>query len=285
MTERTPAGVRALFVWRVAALAWYLAGIAFNFALFDLASRYGTWLFSTVERVQVVAGLILSAGDVGLLMFFASGRGQKGPARPAWTATVLAGGAVAAGLASMAVGHGADVLFRTALYTAVLGLDVGVDLAIWPAVAPLAGSDVPQWRGPVFAVARTSAVLPSLAGLWIFAISHRGLWESPVFRMTRYATIPLHALSAVLLLLLLRRAGWGAHAEATVDASPARAPSGQRDFVVGGLWLGGGLIVTLGSLAMASGGGRYVITTGAIAYGLFRIFRGLGRAGSTNLGS
>jgi hypothetical protein len=46
---------------------------------------------------------------------------------------------------------------------------------------------------------------------------------------------------------------------------------------VGGLWLAGGLAVTAFSYGSAGPGGRYVITTGAIIYGAYRIMRGLAR--------
>jgi hypothetical protein len=108
-------------------------------------------------------------------------------------------------------------------------------------------------------------------------VLHRHLSDMPVLRYSRWASLPLHVVSAILMLMLLRRAGWG-HA---TQAPAVAAPSGQRDLIVGGAWLAGGLLVTLASLMAASGGGRYVIITGAIAYGLIRIVRGLGRPSSS----
>jgi hypothetical protein len=67
-------------------------------------------------------------------------------------------------------------------------------------------------------------------------------------------------------------------------ADPLAPPSvpyagSANDLVVGSIWLVGGLAVTIGSYAVASGGsgGHYVVTTGAIAYGMVRIIRGLSR--------
>jgi hypothetical protein len=59
------------------------------------------------------------------------------------------------------------------------------------------------------------------------------------------------------------------------------APSASNDFVVGGLLLTVGLVVSIGSFVLASsgsGGGPYVIATGAIAVGLLRLLRGGARA-------
>ena len=66
--------------------------------------------------------------------------------------------------------------------------------------------------------------------------------------------------------------------EARAPAAPHKA-SPQRDRIVGGIWLAGGVIVTLASYASASGGGRYIVTTGAIAYGLVRMVPGSMRMG------
>lgn len=53
---------------------------------------------------------------------------------------------------------------------------------------------------------------------------------------------------------------------------------GSRDLTVGGAWLAGGLLVTIGTYSLAAtspGGGQYFIAYGAILYGLFRLLRGL----------
>ena len=60
--------------------------------------------------------------------------------------------------------------------------------------------------------------------------------------------------------------------------SQAHARSANRDLTVGGAWLLVGLMVTLGSYSMAAsspGGGHYVIASGAMLYGVFRLLRGL----------
>jgi hypothetical protein len=57
----------------------------------------------------------------------------------------------------------------------------------------------------------------------------------------------------------------------------ARVNAANRDIAVGGAWLGGGLLVTIGSYLLAAsspGGGHYMIATGAMLYGVVRILRG-----------
>ena len=61
-------------------------------------------------------------------------------------------------------------------------------------------------------------------------------------------------------------------------SSQAHARSANRDFTVGGIWLLGGLLVTLVSYGMAAsspGGGHFIIATGAMLYGALRLIRGL----------
>jgi hypothetical protein len=60
--------------------------------------------------------------------------------------------------------------------------------------------------------------------------------------------------------------------------SQARARSANNDLTVGGMWFIGGLLVTIISYSLAAstpGGGHYLIASGAMLFGLLRIFRGL----------
>src|SRR6266496_4483908 len=60
--------------------------------------------------------------------------------------------------------------------------------------------------------------------------------------------------------------------------SQAHARSADRDVRVGGAWLLGGLLVTIISYSLAAsrpGGGHFIIASGAMLYGAFRLFRGL----------
>lgn len=71
-----------------------------------------------------------------------------------------------------------------------------------------------------------------------------------------------------------RRAAPGA-----TEGAPPRPEGASTDLMVGGLTLMLGLGITAASVAAASGGGRYVVTTALIVYGLFRLGRGLRRLG------
>ncbi|HEV8324462.1 MAG TPA: hypothetical protein VG389_22790 [Myxococcota bacterium] len=76
-------------------------------------------------------------------------------------------------------------------------------------------------------------------------------------------------------------------ASSGTDASPApagAAASPARDILIGGVAFGIGVAVTAVSYSLAasgSGGGRYVIATGLLAFGLVRLVRGLARLGKT----
>jgi hypothetical protein len=56
--------------------------------------------------------------------------------------------------------------------------------------------------------------------------------------------------------------------------------AGQRNMLIGGLVCVVGIVITLGTLASASGpaGGSYVIAWGAIVWGAIQFFRGMGQA-------
>ncbi|SFP68872.1 hypothetical protein [Hymenobacter arizonensis] len=52
----------------------------------------------------------------------------------------------------------------------------------------------------------------------------------------------------------------------------------RKDMLHGGLWLGGGLLVTGVTYSMASEGGSYFMTWGAIIFGGFQFMKGLVRS-------
>ena len=49
----------------------------------------------------------------------------------------------------------------------------------------------------------------------------------------------------------------------------------QKDMLHGGLWCGGGLLVTGVTYALADGGGGFVMAWGAVIFGAIQFFRGL----------
>ena len=59
--------------------------------------------------------------------------------------------------------------------------------------------------------------------------------------------------------------------------------AGQKNMLYGGLWCGGGLIVTLATYSAASsGGGSYVVAWGAIIFGAIQFFRGLSQSSGSS---
>ncbi len=50
---------------------------------------------------------------------------------------------------------------------------------------------------------------------------------------------------------------------------------GKKNMLYGALWFIGGIMVTLGTLAMASGGGTYIVAWGAVLFGGIQFVQGL----------
>tara|TARA_B100000609_G_C17140062_1_gene395040 strand:- start:472 stop:840 length:369 start_codon:yes stop_codon:yes gene_type:complete len=51
--------------------------------------------------------------------------------------------------------------------------------------------------------------------------------------------------------------------------------AGKKDMLFGALWCVGGIVVTVGTMSTASGGGTYVVAWGAILFGGIQFVRGL----------
>jgi hypothetical protein len=67
---------------------------------------------------------------------------------------------------------------------------------------------------------------------------------------------------------------------AVPDATEALRDAANKDMLVGALWCGGGILVTVITYSAASGGGTYVVAWGAIIFGGIRFVRGLMRRGA-----
>jgi hypothetical protein len=66
--------------------------------------------------------------------------------------------------------------------------------------------------------------------------------------------------------------------ESTLPGGQLSQKEGRNDMIIGGLWIVGGLVLTIGSYMMVSeSGGRYLITYGPIIYGIIRFFKGVSK--------
>jgi hypothetical protein len=62
----------------------------------------------------------------------------------------------------------------------------------------------------------------------------------------------------------------------------ANKEAGRSNMLIGGAVFVIGLVVTLGTLAAAQGGGRYVIAYGAVIWGAAQFIRGMAQAGGSS---
>jgi hypothetical protein len=150
-------------------------------------------------------------------------------------------------------------------------------LFLWCAVS-LAGSAQRAWTVPV-------AFVDAAMALFRFGLS-AVLTLGPLLNLSGWyptvsAGIGLVGLAAHVVLSIGVLVGVKATTPAGSTPVPGVAVSPVSDFVVGGVLLLIGLVVSVGSYAMASSstsGGRYVVATGAIAVGVGRLIRGAIRA-------
>lgn len=70
--------------------------------------------------------------------------------------------------------------------------------------------------------------------------------------------------------------------EVELQIAQAKKERANKDMLYGSLWFIGGVIVTAVSYSAAGGGGRYVITWGAIIFGAVQFIRGLSNASSSD---
>jgi hypothetical protein len=64
----------------------------------------------------------------------------------------------------------------------------------------------------------------------------------------------------------------------TLPGGSIARSEGRSDMIIGGLWIAGGLVITIGSYVMVKdGGGRYLITYGPVIYGIIRFFKGVSK--------
>jgi hypothetical protein len=283
-------GAKGLFVLGVVDLGVYVL----TFAMASLSGMLGDGFSDAFFRVENIVWLLFQAAGIALLVPMV--RGQKGGAAASllrtalWLAVV---NLVVSVLQSVEVFGGPSLHLGwdglgLVFYATFLSLSVAFDFVFWFGLKRIAGEGgaVVAWMTPSYLTLRAVAVSISFVRIALpFETARAILFEGPLALPFRVFTPVLHIAFAVIPVVVLHRlhtvgvAGMPGGAPAPEDSVKERA---QRDLLIGGLWLGGGLLVTVLSYAAASsgGGGRYVVTTGAIVYGLVRVVRGMTRLGA-----
>jgi hypothetical protein len=279
--------LRAILVLRSIELAFMLASRVAILAI----SASSTSLFAIYDRVTSITWALLSISGLALIAMLARNLGSHPAAKTAWWAVGLATLDTAVSLfftleslvGSSLLSAVFDALGHAAVTGPMMALGIAFDVLFWLLLVRLGQGALTASWSIVYAALRGSALLLALPSLLPHA-TYRALFiDSPfgtALNWSRFAFAFAHGLTVILALSRVARVQPGAAGEALTLPTQAKA-SPQRDMIVGGLWLAGGLIVTLASYSLASsgGGGKYLITTGAIAYGLARLVRGLIKSG------
>lgn len=276
-------GVRPLLALRNGEDGAYVLQTLPAFLPFEVARR----LELPRPAASVALSLLLGLLGFALLVPFALGR-RGTPAHGAVrVAVVLAALGLSfnllwslelLGSVNLLRSHGA---IRTAVGVVSYAVAVGLQLAFWRALVR-SGGGRPGWSVAFHALVAVSLSTWLLRMFLPFAV-YRDLFLGTALGTALSAVRFVVAVARQLLpILVLRedcvagRAGPSAtDGPDAPTASHAPAEARSRDLLVGALWLGGGLAVTVISYSAASGGGRFVVTTGAIVYGAFRVLRGL----------
>lgn len=187
-----------------------------------------------------------------------------------------------AGLGSVEV---SGVRAMTLLYDVNLLLSLAARGLLLLCFVRLAGAHHP-WVVPVVAVVALLTVANSALSLAsMHDVLSRETRISGLFSLGRQGVGAFNAFAVLACGFALRaavRAGPSVEAvkaAAGLQPAPAVPIHPAADFLVGGILLAVGVGVTMVSYSSASGGGRYVIATGAIGVGLVRVVRGLVRLG------
>ena len=273
---RSP-GAHRLFILGCIDLGWFVA----RTLLLKPQVGLPVDLLLTLFNGTVIVSLLFAVMRVALLVGLAGEVGARPAAGPLRVAIGLAVACLLVSALGVVARFGGPNLLRvpgefghviTAGFFAALYL--AFDVAFWLTLTRLLGGGMTRSLHAAFFALRLTYVALTLLELVFEEAFRKGdllvldQWLSPSLRV---------AWCAVVLVALHRLSQRASASEASGAPEPASGPDGKTDLLVGGLLLGGGLLVTLASYSSASGGGRYVVTTGAIAVGIVRIVRGLTR--------
>jgi hypothetical protein len=270
-------GAHALYYLKIVELVWFVITTLFwmvmwrsSFGVHDIQS----WL--TASRVIWI--LIAVAGPLALWPFAQGRRGTpvESLARNAFMlAAVLL-------VVDLALEFSHVTSFNIPYQMMMLGrvaLGIAVDVLLWLAVVRTLPVN-PGLSNAYFAALGAAALL-SLTNSFL----RHGAIPGSMMEALSWLRIAASLVAQLFILVVLRRLtrdgalGSGDLVDANAAVSVAAEPrAGGRDIAIGLAFLVGGALITFVSYSMASsssGGGRYFITTGAIAYGLVKLVRGL----------
>jgi hypothetical protein len=266
-------GVRALFMVRAISLGWYLLSMLV-FAL-PMGERWELWF-----QVTSIVWLILGAAELAAAVPFSQGRQGTRAETPARALLiVLAIAFILSVIQELPVLGARQMALNNSLERSLgmvhTALFVTGDVCLWLSLTRSL-SNPPPWNLAFYGLLSLSAG---------FALLHQvlppeqflNLYREPLSgALLRYGRPAVGVTLQILPLLLLARLMMGGVAPSADVAAPQLKGSPARDIAIGAIWLGAGLLVTLVSYSAAASesGGRYVVATGAIVYGLSRLVRG-----------
>jgi hypothetical protein len=259
-----------------------------------VATQHNSAFNDIFGRVSIAGWSLLALAGTALTCALARSLGARPAARLAWWAGgVGALDAATTLMFAVQVLGGPDWLAgldgkhtRAAVVLVPLLLSLCFDLLFWFAFTRIV-RDVPSRNTTIaYLVVRAAGLLLALPSVLPYEL-YKSLflsskWLGDTMMWTRFALAFVCALMVISALSAVSKSfasDSGAPSFGVLQA-PGRA-SPQRDMAVGAAWILGGVIFTLISYSTASGGGRYVVTTGAFAYGVVRLIRGLFRAGNS----
>lgn len=144
-------------------------------------------------------------------------------------------------------------------------------------IPPPPGPDSPHDHGAEPSSEPTDTTLHELAGYIIDCLDHGSNPEE--IRKSLVAKGLSEVDAEAVVNQVLHHYSEGALGQDYRDAQAMQA-LGRRNMAIGGFVCIVGLIVTLGSMAAASGGGRFVIAWGAVIFGGIQFLRGMSQANS-----
>ena len=280
---RSP-GAHRLFVFRCAQLGWI---VAYSLLFSGVLSSLGATSFNDAVVAIGVVWMAFGVAEIFLLAGYRREIGGHPAAGLLRASLVLTGVSVAFSAVQLVSTLGGPALLvfpgdlgRVVMTGIYLSLALAFDFTFWLALERLLGPLLePALRRAFFALRLAAAAL-SAVPLLPFELYRELTFTGGFARFQSWVRLALLVAWTVPVLAALRRLS----ARAAVPVTQAWTPEAEasRDLLVGGIWLAGGLLVTLISYGAASGGGgRYVVTFGPILYGVVRVARGLSRRGRT----